>query len=703
MTTLRFDNLILPAADFPKANPLPDIGGRKTEGLPVYSGFTVSSEDPERLAPGSGGARSTLPYQNLDNYNREKRTRGLQSIVLENDYIRAEFVPRLGGRLWSILDKVSGRELLHRNPVFQPANLAILNAWFSGGVEYNCGDIGHTVFTAAPLFVDVLEDEERGPVLRMYEYERIQGTVYQMDFYLPEDSHFLMLRVCIHNPNDRDVPMYWWSNISVDQRDDVRIIAPTDSYVGYNGQMDLSLKQYPDPDVVGVDPTYPANFKRSKEYFFYIPDEKRHYEAAVGGDGTGFIQTSTARQKGRKMFLWGTHPGGKRWQEYLSVKGSAYIEIQAGLGRSQMELVKMPAGSTFEWTEAYGAFAGDPKKIHGTWDEAKAEVEKQLECLISEEWLNREHEATKALSRKKGKTVLAGSPWGTLERLRRQKTGEADLPEHLCFECNDMTGTAQAMRELVTNGTFPEGSVDGGFMVDTRWLGMMRDCAGGNGKNSIGLHEHLGIAEYYNNNLSAAKAEWDKALELYSLKGQKPGLLTSYCLAVYNSDFDTDGKPSYDYFAEAVANCPDVAPLAIKTGEKAISQYREADFIELSKSFTSEVLSNGRIMLQLAECYTACGDYDKAKELLLAGAAAADIREGETLLVELWYRIHEAIIRRDEGIPQPKWVNVSEYARMRGSASLSSVEGAIKYDDEMRKKAEELYPLPAALDFRMIV
>ena len=150
-----------------------------------------------------------------------------------------------------------------------------------------------------------------------------------------------------------------------------------------------------------------------------------------------------------------------------------------------------------------------------------------------------------------------------------------------------------------------------------------------------------------------------------------------------------------------VEQYPDIAPLAIQAGTNAIEERKEADFIELSKLFSDEVMANGRIMLQLAECHAACGHFDEAKELLLKGAAAADIREGETLLGELWYRIHEAIIRRDEGIEEPEWESVSEYAKRRGSASLSSDDGRIKYDAEIRVKAEKLYPLPPSLDFRL--
>lgn len=703
MSVLRYDYLILPAADFPKENPLPDLGGHRTEGAPVFSPLSYCEEDPERLSTSSGCARSHMPYATLDDYNREKRTRGLRSIVLENDYLRAEFVPRLGGRLWSLFDKVSGRELLHRNPVFQPANLAILNAWFSGGIEYNCGMIGHTVFTASPLHVDVLEDAQRGPVLRMYEYERIQGSVYQMDFYLPDDSRFLFLKVRIYNLNDHEIPMYWWSNISVDQRDDVRIIAPTDASISYESDMKMKLAAYPDYEVCGFDPTYPANHKRSHEYFFYVPDEKRHYEAAVGKDGTGFVQTSTARQKGRKMFLWGTHAGGERWQEYLAVKGAGYIEIQAGLGRSQAEYVRMPAKGIFEWTEAYGSIAGDPEKLHGSWEDAKQEVERQLNACFTEQWLEDEHRATKAMSETKGTSVFAGSPWGALERLRRRNAGEDDLPSHLNFPEGELHGTVLAMKQLMTDGTFPDIEPDSSFMVDERYLNAMRTCAAGSGKNNPALFETLGIAEYYNNHLSAASQAWDTALRLYQESGRKPGLLTLYCRAVYQTEYcgGDENKSTYSLFAEASALCPDVVPLAIEAGNRAITERKEKEFLTLCQALSDKVRQNGRIMLLMAECSAACGLYEDAIPLLLGGAAAADIREGETLLSELWIRIHEGMIRREEGIPEPEWEPLAEAAKKKGSLALMGFGASDEEIDIVRRKAEEKYPLPAQLDFRM--
>ena len=53
------------------------------------------------------------------------------------------------------------------------------------------GVIGHTPLTADQLYTAVLEQEDGTKILRMYEYERIRGVTYQMDFWLGEKDRFL--------------------------------------------------------------------------------------------------------------------------------------------------------------------------------------------------------------------------------------------------------------------------------------------------------------------------------------------------------------------------------------------------------------------------------------------------------------------------------------------------------------------------------
>lgn len=121
MSKLRLESWTMPAADLGLENPLPPLRATRdvhtdTAGDPRYPCRNVAEH----------GLRARSQYLALDHtgYTRELCARAFRVAVLENEYLRATFLLEFGGRLWSLLHKPSGRELLDTNPVFQPANLA---------------------------------------------------------------------------------------------------------------------------------------------------------------------------------------------------------------------------------------------------------------------------------------------------------------------------------------------------------------------------------------------------------------------------------------------------------------------------------------------------------------------------------------------------------------------------------------------------
>ena len=67
--------------------------------------------------------------------------------------------------------------LTPKAPLFQPYTIGYLHAWTSGGAEWNWspGYVGHSVFSESDTWAAKLETE-RGPVVRVWEYDRLNHT-----------------------------------------------------------------------------------------------------------------------------------------------------------------------------------------------------------------------------------------------------------------------------------------------------------------------------------------------------------------------------------------------------------------------------------------------------------------------------------------------------------------------------------------------
>ncbi len=248
-------------------------------------------------------------------------------------------------------DKSKGQNLLYTNDVIKFRNLASRNAWFSGGVEWNIGIIGHSPFTTETMHIARTQTDQGDPVLRMYQYERIRKVVWQMDFWLEKDP-YLNCAVRIYNESEDVIPMYWWSNIAVPEHEGGRVIVPAQS--AYTSRRGVVYK-VDIPMVEGVDITDYQKIPYSVDYFFDIPEQAPKYIANVNAQGYGLLQVSSSRLRSRKLFSWGHQAASGHWQEYLTDRKGPYIEIQAGLGKTQYGCIPMAPHTTWEWIERYGA------------------------------------------------------------------------------------------------------------------------------------------------------------------------------------------------------------------------------------------------------------------------------------------------------------------------------------------------------------
>ncbi|MFH0962474.1 MAG: DUF5107 domain-containing protein [Planctomycetota bacterium] len=644
MSILRVERWEIPAAELGPENPLPPLQ-RRTE---IHEAYVPGAGLPEEIVRNLsyGRVRRMLPYTIQDGYGRELRLSTFRVAVLQNEILRAAFLLELGGRLWSLVHRPSGRELLYRNPVIQFADLGLRNAWFCGGVEWNVGTIGHSPFTCSPLYAARVDRPDGTPVLRMYEWERFRDMPFQIDVSLPDGSPVLFVRVRLHNPNDGDVPAYWWSNIAVPERSDVRVIVPAVSAFGV-GPDGRRLARIGAPEDEGRNYSYPVRTGYDRDWYFDIPRGSRPWIAALDGEGRGLIETSTARLAGRKLFVWGMGRGGRKWQRFLSPRGGAYLELQAGLAKTQMEHLAMPAGSSCEWLEAYGFLEVDPGKVHGDWGSARRAVESALDALIPRAELEAQLERSRPLADAPPVEILQrGSGWGALETLRRKAAGEpSSCSPALVFDRASLQDAQKAWLSLLETGAFPEGVAEfppGGFLTGERWRELLETAVHGGSEADWRAWLHLGIMRFHEGLLDAAQEAWKRSMEL----APTPWALRN--LAVLAAQ---EGRPAEaaQLSLAAVRLRPGCPQLLVECGRFMMEAGRPAQWLALVARLSPALRSMGRIRLLEAQAALAIGDLDCVERFLADEVIVQDIREGENSLSDLWDAYQERLARDGTG------------------------------------------------------
>ena len=660
MSELRLEHWTIPTAPLGAENPLPSFE------RPHHQPFLTGDLEQDRAA---GYVPDYLPYTMQDGYTRQRQPTPQPVAVLENETLRATFLLEWGARLWSLVHKPTGRELLYVNPMLQPGNLAMRNAWFSGGVEWNMGVIAHTPFTCSPLFAARLITPDGTPVLRLYEWERIRQAAYQIDAYLPDGSPVLYVRVRLVNPFDHPLPIYWWSNIAVPEAEDVRVLVPADSAYRYALSV-ADMQTVPIPLVDNEDVTYTTRFKRAADYFFHIPQGQRPWITALDGRGTGLLQVSTARLYGRKLFLWGTGQGGKRWQEWLNGPDHNYLEIQAGLAPTQLEYAIMPPRAEWSWLEGYGLINADERQVHSAdWGQARQEVERQLEQIAPHTAFEAEYARGEVWKDQPPTEIFQrGSEWGALELERRQAAGEPPFASAALDFGAAMSSRTLPWLTLLKTAQFPAtDELTAGLLVQAEWRELLEAAVARSSDAGWEAGLHLGIMRLHIGDRAGARAAWEASL------AQQRSPWTLRNLAVLARQ-DQHWDQASEYYLEAQRLRPDLLPLLVETARTLIDAGRAESFLALLDNLPEAMQKHGRIQLLEIEAALVTGDIERAGQRFTDGFEIVDYREGDEILTELWDRYHLQRISRDE-------------------------HAAI--DDALMQRVHREHPLPNAYDFRM--
>lgn len=651
MNTLTFEKFKIKGAQLGEMSCLPDIKNDSYIHAKINVSDDISAEDKKYI--GKGMINTLLPYQIQSGYNRERKDLEFDAAILENEYLKATFVTELGGRLWSLYDKKADRELLYANDVFQPGNLALRNAWFSGGVEWNLGIKGHNPLTCSPMFAQKLTDKDGNPMLRMYEFERIREVAYSIVAKLEKDV--LLVNVTIENTEDKDKYMYWWSNIAVDETKNTRVIvpAPESFYCSYeeNGYF-LNITNM--PQMGGKDVSYASNLGQSRDFFYKIPDDEKKWISAVDENGYGLIHMSTNELVGRKMFAWGQGAGGRHWNNWLSDCGKNYIEIQAGLLKTQLEHFVMKANSKISWTEGYSAVQADSKIAHG---ENYADAINEIKSHITDKQGIVEN--AKFNIQKEEAAIYHGSGFGALQ----QKLTGKNVSDYLDFPESSLDAETEDWTTLLNTGDLPLHDVNEpvkSYVKGKIWIDKLNGA-----KDSWYKFYHLGIVYYAEEEVEKAYDSFLKSVEL------KPNAWALRNLSQIEKNEKNNLEAAEKFIKQAVEVKNDYQPLWVNYAELMITAENHKAWVEAYNSLTDELKENGRLKMLYGLSLIRTGDAKKALEIITSDSfVLPDIKEGEFSISHMWLEIHRNLMGKTE-------------------------------EEISDKEVYEKYPLPEKLDFRM--
>jgi tetratricopeptide (TPR) repeat protein len=668
----------IPGIDFIGINPLPVLRQPEPDHAVMNNG---SAREEDLKEAGKNTNQRVLPYLMQDRYSRNKKPVNLKTVVMDNGILRAEFLADYGGKLRSLRDLRNGRELLLANPVLQPGNLAIRNAWLSGGIEWNIGQAGHTFHTCSPVFFARIKGKDGEEFLRIYEYERQKRLFWQVDFHLPEGSEFLEAHVRVVNDRNEPSPMYWWTNIAVKEVPKTRVFSSSNEAIYYDNRareewirdrgidpkknldairdMPIFIGRGRMPHLDGdkgrafeFDASYPRNNPRAQDYFFWNSESTASpWEAAANPDGFIFFQRNTQPLRCNKMFCWGDCRGGRFWCDYLAAPGQGdYLELQAGIAPTQAHGYTMAAKSEIHFTQFFGSIIEkDPVRFYTPWEEARPYVETLIETLLPGEKVaaaEKHHRALASEAPVSMELLHLGSGWGALESLRRVKTGEKPIPVGFSFPESTLGKEQLPWLTLLETGSLPvlpPGGLPVSYMTDPAWKLLLEKAPNSAGGAQTGAVNYLAVMLWENLQIEDARGLWEKS----AAEGDPLALRNLASAAVWKGDYGA----AKDFIKRAF----DIEQG--KTDPAFAEEYirlllKNKDYTTAWKAYVSlpPVSAQAeRIQILAAQAAIEIGEYDFVTSLFEKELAI--IQEGEAVLSDLWFKLQARKQALERGVP----------------------------------------------------
>jgi len=296
---------------------------RITVSAKTFTTYPFSDPDPV-----PNPAANFYPYNHFDGYTNTPVQKQWKVIELENDFIKVMVLPEIGGKIWSAIEKKTGKEFIYYNHVVKFRDVAMRGAWTSGGIESNFGTIGHTPNCSTPVDYTTITRPDGSVSCVVGALDLLTRTPWRIDINLPADKAYFTTQSFWFNASGIEQPYYHWMNAGIKVSGNLEYVYPGTTFIGHEGETG----------------DWPVNKKNGKAISWYNNNNFGGYKSYhvfgrysnfFGGywhdDQYGVVRYSDHDDKpGKKLWIWGLSRQGMIWENLMTDKDGQYTEIQSG-------------------------------------------------------------------------------------------------------------------------------------------------------------------------------------------------------------------------------------------------------------------------------------------------------------------------------------------------------------------------------------
>lgn len=265
------------------------------------------------------------PYMSYCETSNRPVPKMYRMIRLENSKLKVTICPDLGGKVFSLIHKRSGKEVLYVPGVVKYTRILPRFYFVAGGIEVSF-PISHSP-SQNELVAYKIEEKEGRIYVSCGEREVHYGMQWTVEYSLGADDDFLVQRVIYYNPGTEAYPWMSWSNAALPCAADTEYDFPNGKVLSHAS----SLKEI---DWKTEGAKCERDIKEMTGYFWQTKDVNA-FGAFTPSLGSGLYHIALDESApGVKLWSYGVEQD-REWSMLSTPKKEPYVEIQGGPIRDQ--------------------------------------------------------------------------------------------------------------------------------------------------------------------------------------------------------------------------------------------------------------------------------------------------------------------------------------------------------------------------------